>query len=154
MKQSLILAAAALMSLGTSAALADDHATAASGDPEAGEALWRGCRSCHSIVADDGTVIQRGGRTGPNLYGVAGRQPGTEPEFGRYSELMVSFGETGVVWDEEHFVEYVANPVDYLSHHGGEGSRRGTMSFRLTEGAADMWAYLVSVGPEPEGDSE
>lgn len=142
--KSLILTAAALMTLGSTAAFAE-------GDAAAGEALWRGCRSCHSIVADDDTVIQRGGRTGPNLYGVAGRHPGSVEGF-NYSDLMKSMAGANpdMVWNEELFVEYVANPVDFLRHHNGEGGARGTMSFRLANGAADMWAYLVSVGPEED----
>ena len=146
--KTLILSAAALLSLSATAALAE-------GDAEAGEAAWRGCRSCHSIVADDGTTIQRGGRTGPNLYGVAGRHPGAVEGF-NYSELMTSMAAANpdMVWNEELFVEYVANPVEFLGHHGGEGARRGTMSFRLNSGAEDMWAYLVSVGPAEEAASE
>ena len=146
--KTLILSATALLTLGASSALAE-------GDAAAGEAAWRGCRSCHSIVSDDGTTIQRGGRTGPNLYGIAGRRPGAVEGF-NYSELMTSMAaaDPEMVWTEELFAEYVANPVDFLQHHGGEGARRGTMSFRLTSGAEDMWAYLVSVGPAEEAASE
>ena len=48
-------------------------APAFAGDPAAGEDTFKKCKACHSIIATDGTEIQKGGRTGPNLYGIIGR---------------------------------------------------------------------------------
>ena len=36
------------------------------GDPAAGEAEFKKCKACHSIIGADGTEIQKGGKTGPN----------------------------------------------------------------------------------------
>lgn len=129
---------AAALTLGLSAS------AAYAGDAAAGEAEWRGCRSCHSITADDGTVIQRGGRTGPNLYGIAGRALGSVEGF-RYGDDIVALGEGGMVWNEELFVEYVTDPTAFLRAHGENGSARSRMNFRMRSGAEDMWAYLESV---------
>jgi cytochrome c len=114
------------------------------GDPAAGERLWRQCQACHMITAPDGTMIQRGQRTGPNLYGVIGRQAGTYPDF-RYSPSMVAAGEAGLVWDEESFVAYTHNPTDFLREFLGDASARGSMAFNLRQGGEDIYAYLVSV---------
>ncbi|GAB1379422.1 c-type cytochrome [Pararhodobacter sp.] len=142
MMKVLTLSAAALVSLGASVAYAE-------GDAAAGEALWRNCRSCHAIVADDGTVIQRGGRTGPNLYGLPGRAPASVEGF-RYSDGLhqLAASEGGEVWTEDLFEEYVADPTGFLRAHLGNNSVRSPMSYRLASGAEDMWAYLVSVSPE------
>ena len=52
-------------------------APAFAGDAAKGESDFKKCKACHSIVADDGTAIVKGGKVGPNLYGVIGRQIGS-----------------------------------------------------------------------------
>lgn len=123
-----------------SAALAQDAAE--------GERSFRQCASCHGIVADDGTVIQRLARTGPNLWGVPGRQAGTDAEFRTYSSGMVTAGEMGLAWNEEDFTVYLANQTQFLRDYTGDNSVRSNMNHRLRGEAADIWAYLVSVSPE------
>ncbi|MFN4099954.1 MAG: c-type cytochrome [Pararhodobacter sp.] len=143
MNKILLLSAAALMSLGAPAAFAQ------TGDAAAGEGQWRGCRSCHSITDDAGTMIQRGGRTGPNLYGLPGSAVASDEGF-RYSPSMLEFAalDGGQVWTEELFVAYLADPTAFLRHQLDSTSARSTMSFRMASGAEDLWAYLVSVSPE------
>ncbi|NHQ74945.1 cytochrome C [Roseovarius gahaiensis] len=125
--------------------LADDHA---SGDAEAGEKTFRQCKACHMIVDDDGNNIVRGGRVGPNLYGVVGRVAGSVEDF-RYSGLLEAAGEQGLEWDEESFVGYVQDPTGWLQDYTGEDGR-GKMSYqvRKAEDAVNVWAYLASVGPD------
>lgn len=126
----------------TAVMLAASAPAALAGDAAAGEAGWRDCRSCHSIVSDAGDTIQRGGRTGPNLYGLPGRAVAGVEGF-RYSAGLLAVGGTGLTWTEALFVEYMADPTAFLAAHGGSG--RSGMNFRMTDGAADMWAYLESV---------
>ena len=57
----------------------------AGGDAAAGERGFKKCKSCHMIVSDAGDTIVKGGKTGPNLYGVAGRQAGSVDGF-RYGK--------------------------------------------------------------------
>lgn len=149
MIKALTLTAAAALTLGASAAYADD------GDAAAGEGLWRNCRSCHSITAPDGTVIQGAGRTGPNLYGLPGRAVASVEGF-RYSPAIQQFAamDGGQVWTKELFEEYVTNPTTFLRSHLGDNSARSPMSFRLNNGADDMWAYLQSVSPAEAAPSE
>jgi cytochrome c len=121
---------------------------AASGDPEAGEKAFRQCKACHMIVDDEGNNIVRGGRVGPNLYGIVGRTAGSVEDF-RYSGLLSAAGEQELAWDEESFVGYVQDPTGWLQEYTGEDGR-GKMSYqvRKEEDAVNVWAYLASVGPD------
>lgn len=143
MKQSLIFPAAMLAL--TSPAFAQDDM---SGDAEAGEKAFKQCKACHMIQDDDGETIVRGGRVGPNLYGIMGRTAGGVEDF-RYSDLLVAAGEQGLEWDEETFVAYIQEPTEWLQEYTGE-SGRGKMTYKLRkeDEGFDIWAYLASVGPE------
>ena len=126
-------------------AFADDHA---SGDAEAGEQAFRQCKACHMITDDEGNNIVRGGRVGPNLYGIVGRTAGSVEDF-RYSDLLVTAGEQGLTWDEETFAAYVQEPTDWLKEYTGEDGRgKMTYKVRKEEDAVNVWAYLASVGPD------
>lgn len=114
------------------------------GDHAAGEATFKKCKACHSVIAPDGTEIQKGGRTGPNLYGVIGRGVASDPDFS-YSESLAALGATGAVWDEASLATYVANPTDYLKSALGDDAAKSKMSFKLAEGGEDVAAYLASV---------
>ncbi|MBA85591.1 c-type cytochrome [Thalassobius sp. S69A] len=142
--KNLLIASAALMALA---------APAVAGDAEAGEKLYKKCKSCHMIVADDGTKIQKGGKTGPNLYGVIGRQAGTVDGF-KYGSSLVAAGEGGLTWDEETLAAYVADPKAYLKEVTGDGAAKSKMSFKLKKGGEDVAAYLASVGPAVEAPAE
>lgn len=128
-------------------AFADGHAT---GDAEAGEKVFKKCKSCHMIVSDDGEAIQKGGKTGPNLYGLFERVAGSADY--KYGKSIVAAGEAGLAWNEEDFVNYVADPKKFLATYLDDSKAKSKMSFKLkdAEDAANVWAYLVSVGPQPE----
>jgi cytochrome c len=119
-------------------------APAFAGDPAAGEDGFKKCKACHSIIAGDGTEIQKGGRTGPNLFGVIGRAVASDPDFS-YGESIAALGATGAVWDEASLAAYVANPADYLKTALGDDAAKSKMSFKLASGGEDVAAYLASV---------
>ena len=125
--------------------LADGHA---SGDAEAGEAVFKKCKACHSVIDNDGEVIAKGGKNGPNLYGLLNRQAGTVDGF-KYGDDLVAAGDAGLTWDEEQFVNYVADPRKFLRETLDDKKAKSRMSFKLKkeDDAANVWAYLVSVGP-------
>ncbi|MBL9052872.1 MAG: cytochrome C [Tabrizicola sp.] len=125
-----------------SAALA---APALAGDPALGEDGFKKCKACHSIIAPDGTEIQKGGRTGPNLYGIIGKAVGSDADFSSYGESILSLGATGAVWDEASLAAYVANPTEYLQTALGDDAAKSKMSFKLASGGEDVAAYLASV---------
>lgn len=121
------------------------------GDAAAGEAVFSQCQSCHVVVNDAGeTLAGRNSQTGPNLYGVALRQAGSLETYDRYSDSMVEAGEAGMVWDEANFVPYVQDPTGHLREVLDSRRARGSMSYRLRDeqDAYDVYAYLVSLGPE------
>jgi len=125
----------------TAAALA---APAFAGDPAAGEEAFKKCKACHSVIAPDGTEIQKGGRTGPNLYGVIGRAVASDPDF-KYGDSVAALGATGAVWDEASLATYVADPTAYLQSSLGDEAAKSKMSFKLALGGEDVAAYLASV---------
>lgn len=130
-------------------AFADGHA---SGDAAAGEKVFNKCKSCHMIVSDAGDTIVKGGRTGPNLYGVMGRVPGSVDGFKYGKDLVAAGANFADGWDEATFVEYVQDPRGWLRATLDDSKAKSKMSFKLRkeDEAANVWAYLVSVGPAPE----
>lgn len=132
----IIMAAAAVLSLAAPAF--------AAGDATKGEADFKKCKACHSIIGDDGTEIQKGGKTGPNLYGVVGRAAGSVADF-KYSEVMTEAGAKGLIWSEENLTSYLPDPSKFLEETSGDAAGKSKMTFKLTKGAEDMAAYLASV---------
>jgi len=118
----------------------------AAGDAAAGADTFKRCKSCHGIVDGDNTIV-RGGRTGPDLFGVIGRQAGTFEGF-RYGDDIVAAGDAGLVWTEEAIAEYVADPTAYLRTFLGDDSARAKMTFKLRSGGEDVAAYLATFSPE------
>ena len=115
----------------------------AAGDAAKGENEFKKCKACHSIVKDDGTEIVKGGKVGPNLYGVLGRTAGST-DF-KYSDVMKEAGEKGLVWDETELVAYLVDPTKYLEERAGDSSGKSKMTFKLAKGGEDIAAYLDSV---------
>ena len=114
------------------------------GDAAKGEADFKKCKACHAITAADGTEIVKGGKTGPNLFGVIGRQIGTAPDF-KYGESTVAAGADGTVWDEVSVVAYLADPAAWLKEKTGDAAAKSKMSFKLPKGGEDMAAYLATL---------
>ncbi|MDX1821766.1 MAG: c-type cytochrome [Alphaproteobacteria bacterium] len=134
----LITASAAMLALSVPAF--------AAGDAAKGEREFNKCKACHMIQAADGTDIVKGGKTGPNLYGVIGRAAGSQEGF-RYGESLAAAGEAGLVWDEENLAAYVQDPKAFLVEYNDDPKARSSMSFKLAKGAEDVAAYLASVAP-------
>lgn len=123
--------------------------TAFAADPAEGEKNFKRCKSCHGITATDGTKIVKGGKTGPDLYGVVGRKLGSLEGY-KYGKSIVAAGEAGLVWDEASLAGYVADPRGWLQEATGDSSAKSKMTFKLKKGGEDMAAYLATMGPAPE----
>lgn len=121
----------------------------AEGDAEKGKKAFNKCKSCHTIVSDSDEVILKGGKTGPNLYGVVGRAAGAVEGF-KYGKSLAAAGEKGLVWDEETFVEFTKNPKDFLKSYLDDSKAKSKMSFKLKKGGEDIYAFLNSVAPKSE----
>lgn len=137
MKATLIASALATLALGTTAFADPDIAN---GEKEFGK-----CKTCHMVVADDGTEIVKGGKTGPNLYGVVGRAAGST-DF-KYSASMKAAGEKGLVWTIETMDEYTHDATAFLKTYLEDPKAKSSMTFKLKKGGADIAAWLESVSP-------
>lgn len=119
----------------------------AEGDAAAGERTFNRCKSCHMIANGDDTIV-RGGRTGPNLFGVIGRAAGSDADF-RYSDGVTAAGEAGLVWDGDQILEFVTNPTNFLRAYTGDDSLRSKMTpQRIGDGGADLIAFLAQFSAE------
>lgn len=132
--------------IATAALLALSAPAFADGDIEKGEKEFKKCKSCHEVVATDGTAIVKGGKTGPNLYGIIGR-PAASIEGFKYSDVMVEAGAKGLVWDEEQMAAYLPDPTAFLDEIAGDASGKSSMTFKLKKGGEDIAAFLASVAP-------
>ena len=127
---------------------------------EMGAAAFRLCQACHVIVDDEGnTIAGRKAKTGPNLYGIIGRTAGTVEGF-RYGRSLVAAGEAGLVWDEEHIVQYLLDTRKFLQSYLDDNSARSKMSFKVRpdrkndltaeEVARNFYLFLQTAGPAAE----
>jgi cytochrome c len=103
-------------------------------DVKAGEAVFQKCKSCHN--ADNGGPNQ----TGPNLWGVEGRKPGSHPGFA-YSSGMTDFGAKQPVWDYDHLYEFIKGPQAYIN-----GTKMTFVGLKKPEDRIALIAYLHAQG--------
>ncbi len=112
-------------------------------DVAAGEATFAKCKSCHSI--------EQGGPngTGPDLWGVVGRKPGSHGGFA-YSTAMTDFGAKQAVWDYDHLYEFIKGPQKYIP-----GTKMTFVGLKKSEDRVNLIAYLKAQGgtlPVPAPD--
>lgn len=103
-------------------------------DINAGKAVFAKCQSCHTD-SDGGP-----NGTGPNLWGLLGRKPGSHAGFA-YSPAMTEFGAKQPVWDYEHVYEFVKNPQKYLP-----GTKMTFVGLKQQQDRINLIAYLHSQG--------
>ena len=105
------------------------------GDLANGQRKFALCRSCHT-VAEGGPAL-----TGPNLYGVFGRQAGASADYA-YSTALTS---AGFVWDGEHLDKWLADPRGFLP-----GTKMSFAGLKDPKDRIDLIAYLkVETGYKP-----
>lgn len=119
------------------------------GDAAAGEKEFRKCKACHMIQSAEGEDIVKGGKTGPNLWGVVGRKIAAQEDF-KYGEGILEAAEMNpdLVWTEEELASYITDPNAWLEEKTGDAAAKTKMTFKLNKGQADVAAYLASVSPE------
>lgn len=139
--------------LTTAAALLAFTATVAhaEGDIAKGEKDFKKCKACHSIISPEGDVIVKGGKVGPNLWGVIGRQAASQPDFGKYGDSITALGATGFVWTADEIVEYAKSPKKYLQAQLDDPKAKSKMTFKLKD-ASNVAAYLAQFGAADTGD--
>ena len=103
-------------------------------DVSAGQAKTAICASCHNFDAGGANG------TGPGLYGVVGRKPGSHPAFA-YSAGMSAFGAKQPVWDYQHIYEFLKGPSNYIS-----GTKMTYLGMKDSQDRINVIAYLQSLG--------
>lgn len=121
-------------------------APAQAGDAAAGEKAFSKCKSCHMVVSPAGDVVVKGGKQGPNLWGVVGRTAGTAEDFKKYGKSLVAAGEAGLVWDEANLVDYMTNPKAFLATYLDDKKAKSKMSYKMKTGGEDVAAFLAQYG--------
>ncbi len=111
----------------------------------ADDARWRDCRTCHAVETPDGTVLARGGRSAPNLYGIANRPLAGDRDFGFYSADLRAAGQTGARWSEDNFVAYLSQPDQFLRSVTGNPDAESGMHVELRSGARELFQWLQSL---------
>lgn len=134
--KTILSTAAAILALSATTALAE-------GDVAQGEKDFAKCKACHAIVSPDGEEIVKGGKTGPNLWGVIGRAAGADEGFKRYSDELVQLGADGFVWTEEEIAAYTPNAGEWLAGKLGLDKVRTAMTPQRVKEPADVAAYLA-----------
>ena len=70
----------------------------------AGEKVFVKCKTCHLVGAPTKFV-----KSSPHLNGLFGRKPGGLPDFKKYSDALVAFGQDKV-WDEATLTTFLRDP--------------------------------------------
>lgn len=103
-------------------------------DLAAGEAAFARCQGCHSI-AEGGP-----NGTGPDLWGVVGRVPGTHAGFA-YSDAMAGHASVDPVWSLDALNQFITAPQKYIA-----GTKMSFAGLRDTQTRINLIAYLRSQG--------
>jgi cytochrome c len=106
-------------------------------DVAAGLQVSTKCASCHTFT-DGGP-----NGTGPNNWGVIGRQPGSKPGF-LYSSAMEDFGKKVPKWDYDHLYLFLAGPQNYLS-----GTKMSFVGLKKPEDRINLIAWLRQQSSSP-----
>jgi cytochrome c len=101
--------------------------TALAEDIQAGEQVFKKCRACHAVGVDAKNKV------GPQLNGLFGRSAGSVEGY-RYSDANAN---SGIVWSEENFAEYIRNPRGYLP-----GTKMAYVGLKKDDEVVDIIAYL------------
>ena len=106
------------------------------GDLENGRRVFARCRSCHTLPEGGANM------TGPNLWGLFGREAGAHPDF-RYSEALQA---ADFQWEAEQLDQWLAAPREFLP-----GNRMAFAGIPDEADRRDLIAYLkVETGYAPE----
>jgi cytochrome c len=104
---------------------------------QAGADVAKKCQSCHNL--------DKGGPnlTGPNLFGVEGRKPGSHPGFA-YSATMTDFGSKSPAWNYDHLYTFLKSPQAVMA-----GTKMTFVGLKKPEDRINVIAYLRTLNDAP-----
>ena len=106
-----------------------------SGDLANGKKVFAICKSCHTLVPGGANM------TGPNLYGMFGRKPGSAEGY-KYSDVVKAATFT---WDAEHLDQWLTSPKTFMP-----GTKMSFLGVKDAKDRVDLIAYLkVETGYTP-----
>jgi cytochrome c len=97
------------------------------GDLANGKKAFLVCKSCHTLVEGGANM------TGPNLYGVFGREAGTEAGYAYSDDLKA----TNITWDAPTLDKWVANPKAMVA-----ATKMSFVGVKNEKDRVDLIAYL------------
>lgn len=119
----------------------------AEGDAVVGKKAFNLCKACHSVVSPTGEILVKGGRVGPNLYGIIGQQVATVADFALYGDGIKAVGATGMVWTVEELMVYMTDPNIWIKDKTGNPEAKSKMTGKTAKDQENIIAYLQSLAP-------
>ncbi len=100
----------------------------------AGQAITAKCASCHLFDPAGSNS------TGPGLYGVVGRPPGTHPGY-TYDAAMADFASKNKAWTYDLLYQFLKNPQGFMT-----GTKMTFVGLKDPQDRINVIAYLRSNG--------
>jgi cytochrome c len=104
-------------------------------DIAAGQALTSKCASCHQFDPADTPG------TGPGLFGVVGRAPGTQAKYTSYDSAIHDFGTGHAAWTYDLLYEFLKAPQQFM-----QGTKMTFVGLKSPQDRINVIAYLRSNG--------
>ena len=95
------------------------------------------CQTCHVVGAPTKFV-----KSGPHLNDLFGRKPGSLPDYKKYSEALVAFGQDKV-WDEATLTTFLHDPQGVV-----KGTKMAFFGLQTDEEIKAVLAYLATFDPD------
>ncbi|MGZ8364555.1 MAG: c-type cytochrome [Caulobacteraceae bacterium] len=106
-------------------------------DVKAGEGVHQKCLSCHTF--DPGGA----NGTGPGLYGVVMRKPGSHPGYS-YSAAMTEFGGKNPAWTYDQLDQFLKAPTTHVP-----GTKMTFVGLKKQEDRINIIAFLRTLAASP-----
>jgi cytochrome c len=118
----------------------------AQSEVEAGAAEFGKCIACHAITAPDGVQIVKGGKLGPNLFGIIGQPVAAVSDYTLYGDGIKAVAATGATWTRPELTAYLADPVAWVTSRSGDKAAKSKMTWKQPSKQAELIAYISALG--------
>ena len=84
----------------------------------------------------------KGGKVGPNLYGVIGRQVASVADYQALWRRYQAVGATGMIWTVEELEIYMTDPNIWIKDKTANPDAKSKMTGKTANDQEDIIAYL------------